>query len=98
MPDYDVKLATTLEAIDLDQPLPTLWKEFDALAARAGDGDPRRQFGHPVGGHGRRHAGAPHPASTSIEVPDEGHAPLLTEADIIGRIAAFVAACEAATH
>ena len=32
VPDYDVKLATTLEATDLAQPLPTLWKEFDALA------------------------------------------------------------------
>ncbi len=39
--------------------LPPLWKEFDALRHSAGDGDPRRQFRHPVGRHGRGDAGAP---------------------------------------
>src|SRR5262249_57787190 len=31
VPDYDPKLATILEAIGPEQPLPALWKEFDAL-------------------------------------------------------------------
>src|SRR5262245_31011321 len=31
VPDYDQKLATILEPIGPEQPLPTLWKEFDAL-------------------------------------------------------------------
>jgi hypothetical protein len=30
-----------------------------------------------------------------VEVPDEGHAPLLTDAGSIGFITAFVAACDA---
>ena len=30
--DYDVKLGTILTEVDLNKPLPTMWKEFDALA------------------------------------------------------------------
>jgi pimeloyl-ACP methyl ester carboxylesterase len=37
---------------------------------------------------------AHHPALEVVEVPDQGHA-VLTEADVIARIAAFVAGCEA---
>ena len=29
---YDPKLATALAGVDLERPIPTLWKEFDALA------------------------------------------------------------------
>jgi hypothetical protein len=36
------------------------------------------------------------PDLEAVMVPDQGHAPLLVEPDIIGRIAAFVEACEAA--
>ena len=32
MTTYDPKLATTLAGVDLEQPIPALWKEFDALA------------------------------------------------------------------
>src|SRR5262249_58563786 len=38
VPDYDPKLATILEAIGPAQPLPTLWKEFDALGRGPGMG------------------------------------------------------------
>ena len=32
----------------------------------------------------------------TVEAPDQGHAPLLVEDDIIRRIGAFVAKCDAA--
>ena len=37
---------------------------------------------------------ARHPALETIEVPDQGHAPLLAEADTISLIARFAAACQ----
>jgi hypothetical protein len=37
---------------------------------------------------------ARHKALKAIEVPDQGHAPLLAERALIGRIQAFIEACE----
>ena len=37
------------------------------------------------------------PAMETITVPDQGHAPILSGADLIGRLGAFVASCEPAS-
>ena len=93
VPDYDVKLGTILTEVDLDKPLPTMWKEFDALAhlpvmvIRGGNSDILSAATVAA-------MQARHPALQVVEVPDQGHAPLLAEADVIGRIAKFVAACD----
>jgi pimeloyl-ACP methyl ester carboxylesterase len=95
VPTYDANLAKTMEGVDLERPLPPLWKEFDALR------------NHPVmvirGANSdilsaatveamREHQ----PALETLEVPDQGHAPLLMESDVIARIGAFVTRCERA--
>jgi pimeloyl-ACP methyl ester carboxylesterase len=93
VPDYDVRLNRVLAGVDPAQPLAALWKEFDALArtpvlvVRGANSDILSNA--TVAAMRARAA-----TVEAIEVPDQGHAPLLAEADIIEQIAAFVAACE----
>src|SRR5262245_17110047 len=92
VPDYDLKVARTLQAVDL-QHLPTLWSHFDALAQA-----PLMVI---------RGARSDMLSSTTLDamlkrrseidiavVADQGHAPLLTEPKLIRRIADFVASCD----
>jgi pimeloyl-ACP methyl ester carboxylesterase len=91
--DYDAKLATTLASIDPERPLPPLWKEFDALAGvpmmviRGANSDVLAAA--TVAAMRERRGDI-----TTVEVPDQGHAPLLAEDEIIGRIGSFIVGCE----
>jgi pimeloyl-ACP methyl ester carboxylesterase len=95
VPDYDVKLAAALKGLDAGQPLPPMWREFDSLA--------RVPMMVIRGGHSDILSAATVDAMRArreqlelVEVPDEGHAPLLADAETIARIAAFVARCDSA--
>jgi pimeloyl-ACP methyl ester carboxylesterase len=90
--DCDPKLTRTLQGADL-QHLPTLWDHFDALArvplmiVRGANSDMLASTT----------LGAMLSRRSELEVavvPDQGHAPLLTEPKLIRRIAAFVASCD----
>lgn len=92
-PTYDVKIAKTLEGIDLARPLQPLWIEFDALARRPvmvvrGANSDVLSAGTVEAMRARR------PDLAIVEVPDQGHAPLLAEQDIIGQISTFIMHCE----
>jgi pimeloyl-ACP methyl ester carboxylesterase len=93
-PDYDVKLGTVLQEIDLEHPLPTLWKEFDSLARlpmmviRGSNSD----ILSPATVETMR---AQRASLEVVEVAGEGHAPLLADLETIRRIAEFADGCGA---
>jgi pimeloyl-ACP methyl ester carboxylesterase len=94
VPTYDVQLARTLAAIDLEQRLPPLWNEFDALA-RVPMLVIRGVNSDILSTETLTAMAARHPGMETIEVPDQGHVPLL-EADLAARIAQFVTKCDRA--
>jgi pimeloyl-ACP methyl ester carboxylesterase len=92
---YDPKLATTMEGIDLEQPIPTLWKEFDALA-RVSLMVVRGENSDILSKKTVADMTARRSVIEILEVNDQGHAPLLAERETIARIKEFVEAASAA--
>ena len=96
VPDYDPRLSTILRNVNFNRPLPSLWKEFDALARvpamviRGGNSD--ILSAQTVEVMRKRHAGL-----EVVDVPDEGHAPALTELGLVSRITSFVSEIEVGT-
>jgi pimeloyl-ACP methyl ester carboxylesterase len=90
---YDPALAETLADFDIEHPLPPLWKEFDALAAvpvlviRGATSDI-------LSAATVSEMQLRHPGLEIVEVPDQGHVPLLDEPALINRICAFVKSCD----
>ena len=95
--NYDSKLASTLDAIDIDAPLPSLWPQFDALGRvpllviRGGLSDllSRESL---AAMQARR------PGIEVVEIGDEGHPPSLAKHETIERIAGFLRNCDRAAH
>jgi pimeloyl-ACP methyl ester carboxylesterase len=92
VPTHDIRLSRTLEAVDIEQPLPPLWNAFDALA-RVPILVIRGARSDLLSAETVAAMAARHPGLESIEVPDQGHVPLL-EGDLAARIVEFVGRCE----
>lgn len=90
---YDFSLGNTLNDLDPDQPIPTLWDQFDALASipimviRGGLSDLLST--ETVAMMRQRR-----PDLDVLVVPDQGHAPLLAEAPVVKQINAFCRRCD----
>ncbi len=93
--DYDPNLGRTFDGIEFDQPMPTLWPEFATLS-----GLPvmaiRGQNSDILSAATLARMEAEHPRLVRVEIPGEGHAPLLVRRSILDRIAGFIAAAEGA--
>ena len=93
-PTYDIRLADLLAEVDPGHPLPAMWNEFDALAGvpilviRGANSDILSKATVET-------MRAHHSGLETIEVPDQGHVPLLDNPDLIARIVAFVERCDA---
>lgn len=97
VPTYDPRLAGTLAAIDIERPLPPLWNEFDSLK-RLPLLVIRGEYSDILSAETVAAMAARHPGMESIEVPAEGHVPLLEGEELLRRIADFVAPCDRRHH
>jgi len=96
LPDYDPALTRTLEGIDLESPLPTIWPLFDAMGGmplvviRGENSDilSEATFAEML----RRH-----PHCEAITAPGEGHVPDIGQPKFAERIAAFAETIDAPT-
>ena len=92
---YDPLLSRTLDALDTEQLIPTLWPQFESLAQvpaiviRGALSDILSAA--TVAEMQRRH-----PGLEVVEVADEGHPPDLGTPDMLRRISRFARACDAA--
>jgi pimeloyl-ACP methyl ester carboxylesterase len=91
--DYDPALSKTLEAIDLEKPVPPLWFLFEGLKGipvmvlRGGNSDL-------LSADTLATMAAAHPDLEAVMIPDQGHVPALRGRDMVQRIRRFVVKAE----
>jgi pimeloyl-ACP methyl ester carboxylesterase len=94
VPRYDAALARSLDAIDADDPLPVLWPQFAALAP-APVFVLRGEHSDLLSRLTVEEMRARRPDLEFLEVPGQGHAPMLSGARTLGAIGEFAKRCDA---
>jgi pimeloyl-ACP methyl ester carboxylesterase len=95
VPTYDPAIARSLAAFGPERPVPTMWPQFAALSRvpllvlRGANSDI-------LSAATLAAMQARHPQMEVHEVADEGHAPLISDPETIGKVASFAATCDAA--
>ncbi|MEN5082424.1 alpha/beta hydrolase [Bosea sp. TWI1241] len=93
VPDYDPRLMKTLEALDLEAPLPDLWPYFAAL-----NGVPvlaiRGENSDLMAAATLEEMAARHPDCETVTAAGQGHAPLLGTREMVRRIARLIEKAE----
>lgn len=93
---YDLKLAHTLDGLDPANPLPQVWELFDKLT-----GVPlmliHGGLSDLLSSKSVQDMAVRRPDIDLVEVPDQGHAPLLADKPTIDRIVNFCARCDGRT-
>lgn len=91
---YDPALAKTIAAVDENTPMPDMWPQFESLGHV-----PmlviRGALSDILSAATVKEMGARRQQLDVLEVPDQGHAPIMVEPEVIARIAAFIDTCDA---
>jgi pimeloyl-ACP methyl ester carboxylesterase len=87
---YDPALMKSLEAYDLDQPLPTMWPQFEGLA-RMPTLALRGENSDLLAPETVEEMARRHPRFEAHTVAGQGHAPLILDEPTIQRVCAFIA-------
>jgi len=89
LPQYDPKLLRTVQSVDLDSPLPTLWPQFKAISAL-----PvltiRGEFSDLLSQSILEQMKKQHPGMETVEAKGQGHAPVLHHGDLPKTICGFL--------
>jgi len=94
-PRADPALSAAFDGVDANNPPPAMWPQFEALAKAAPilvlRGEHSDLLSRETVAEMKRRA----PRMQSMEIPGQGHAPVLEHADVIRPIVEFVARCDA---
>lgn len=91
--DFDRNLLRTLQSLEFQDPLPTMWPQFESLA-RIPVLSIRGARSDILSGATLAEMAARHPDFAAFEVRGQGHAPLLMDPATIARIDAFSRTCD----
>ena len=91
--DYDPALAKTLEGLELDQPIPDMWAQYEALgdarvlAIRGSQSDI-------LSADTLKKMAETRPHADTVTIDGQGHPPMLTHTPILQRISVFMTSVE----